>query len=129
MKAGGIMLDFIFGTENEKKRDNYKKKVRKLTEYKSDLDKLISDYDDYVSYLPFKFEDTYALSNELYGDAVDLFFERSKEAKDSIDKCREKLKAMSDEIGIKIAKANELYSYYSDKVTEEEAKEKKSNDL
>lgn len=113
--------DFFYTSQYEGKRDNYKKLVKKLEGYKKDLDKAIKECDQSIS----NFYKTYEEDSKLYGDAVDLFFEKSKELKDKTDRYKERLQHVNGEISSKITDARELYNQYVQKCEEEDKELKK----
>jgi prefoldin subunit 5 len=108
--------DWFYTSEYESKRNNYKKKVAKLTSYKNDLDNAIAQCDAAIN----NYYQIYEGDSKLYGEAIDLFFDRSRELKSKIDSYRERLRNVSNEIGSKIEASSELYNDYVEKCEEED---------
>ena len=100
--------DFWDYSYNEKKRDEYKKAVKKLSEYKENLYKYITECENDFSDFSCVYKDTELLS----GYSFDDFYEKSSYIEQRVNAWIEELWASYDNVCNNLNKARNLYSQY-----------------
>ncbi len=105
---GYDLWDIFDYSLNERKRDEYKSAKKKLNKYKENLD----EYIEKCKYNIQGFSDIYFENVNIYGEAIDLFCEKSEKSHKDIKSYIDRLELISSIIGKRRDKAQELYSYY-----------------
>ena len=114
--------DLFHTSTNERKRDEYKKAVNRLTTHKEKLYENIKACEN--SFDNFKF--VYSDSSEISGDVIDNFFNKSEDLDRKVQDYISRLWTAYNEVCNRLSRAQELYdSYYEACVIEDQENERK----
>lgn len=116
------LYNLVGYTKNERKRDEYKKALEKLSEYQSKIENYTSECRE--AYKGFELVHNYGINNNLNGEAIDTFKGRSAKIHQNNLSYISQLENASSIMSEKVDKAREVYQNYCRKCEEEEAAKK-----